>query len=172
MAANLTSTESWRPMAGDDLAAVVALAARVHRDYPEEAAIFAEKLALFPRGCFVLGGAAGEIGGYGIAHPWRQGPPPALNTRLERLPAAADTFFIHDVALAPEQRGRGAAGLLLPRLVVLARRLHLDRCALVAVSGSPPFWRRMGFAASPDPVLQAEVRAHYGAEAVHMTQSI
>ncbi len=44
----------WRAMTPGDLPAVLAIADVVHPDYPEDAAIFAERLALYPAGCRVL----------------------------------------------------------------------------------------------------------------------
>ena len=71
----------WRAMAAADLPAVAALADAIHLDHPEDAAVFAERLALFPAGCLVLD-SAGIVDGYVIAHPWRLLAPPALNARL------------------------------------------------------------------------------------------
>jgi len=46
----------WRAMSACDLDAVVALAARIHVDHPERGEVLAEKLTLFPDGCFTLEG--------------------------------------------------------------------------------------------------------------------
>ena len=55
----------WRPMLPADLSMTETIAEQVHPDYPEDPAVFAERLALFPAGCFMLGAV-----GYLIAHPW------------------------------------------------------------------------------------------------------
>jgi len=44
----------WRPMTPADLPALLAIADIVHPSYPEDAAVFEERLALFPAGCLVL----------------------------------------------------------------------------------------------------------------------
>jgi GNAT superfamily N-acetyltransferase len=49
------SSLSWRPMAATDLPAVMTVAAKVHPDYPEGEAVFAERLTLHPAGCLCLG---------------------------------------------------------------------------------------------------------------------
>jgi predicted N-acetyltransferase YhbS len=68
-----------------------------------------------------------------------------LRTPLETIPAGADTFYIHDVAVAERCRGRGVGGLLAQRLLDLARTRGFRSCELVSVQGSAPFWERFGF---------------------------
>lgn len=128
----------WRAMAAADLAAAERIAARVHPDYPEDAAVFAERLSLFPEGCLVLVSPSGELGGYVIAHPWRLGQPPALNSLLGALPAAADTLYIHDIALLPERRGGGAAGRALERLRRWRGGAGCRGCRSWRSAGRPP----------------------------------
>ena len=72
---------NWRAMTVDDLASVDVIAARVHPSYPEDHAVFAERLRLHATGCRVLM-TGGEIAGYVISHPWHLGEPPALNALL------------------------------------------------------------------------------------------
>ena len=62
----------------------------------------------------------------------------------------------------------GTRPLRLPRLIEIARGLPAERVTLVAVSGSAPFWTRMGFRRSQDETAQTEARAKYGAGAVQM----
>ena len=76
----------WRAMEAADLAAVERVAAHVHPDYPEDEAVFAERLSLCPEGCLVLARPLGDPCGYVVAHPWRLGQPPALNSLLGALP--------------------------------------------------------------------------------------
>lgn len=158
-----TMTDPWRAMTSADLPAVTALAAVIHVDHPEDDAVFAERLALFPAGCLVLGDA-GVVAGYVLAHPWRRLAPPALNTRLGALPADPDCLYLHDIALAPAARGRGAAAGALARLVALARESRLRCIALVAIAGTAPFWTRQGFVPVDEPSLAAKL-AGYGAGA-------
>ncbi|KAA2236492.1 GNAT family N-acetyltransferase [Salinarimonas soli] len=124
-----------------DLPAVSRIAVAVHPRHPEGDAVFAERLALWPRGCLVLGAG---IRGYALSHPWGLHPPP-LDTLLGALPARPEVYYIHDVALMPEARGGGAGSAAVARLAAVADAMGLP-LALVAVPGSAPFWARQGFA--------------------------
>ncbi len=158
---------AWRAMRQSDLAAVLAVADVVHPGYPEDAAVFAERLALHGAGCLVLTDAAGRVAGYTLTHPWRYGVPPKLNTLLRAIPADADTYYLHDIALLPAARGAGAATALLDILSAHARELGLTRTSLVAVNASRPIWERRGFAVADDahPDLSS-----YGGEAWFMVR--
>ncbi len=161
---------SWRAMAAADLAAVSNIAAAVHPDFPEEDAVFAERLALCPDGCHVLV-HEGDIAGYVISHPWTAGSCPPLNALLGSLPADADSFYIHDLALLPLARGSGAAVSIVDVLKDVARSAGYPRMCLVAVNNSAGFWRRQGFE-SADAAAMAAKLASYGADARYMTCSL
>lgn len=135
----------WRAMAASDLDAVMAIAGRLHPDYPERRDVLAEKLTLFPAGCRILA-AGGPAAGYAFAHPARAGMAPALDTMLQALPAGANALHVHDVALLPEARGGGRVGTLLDYLAGVARAAGLPQMTLVAVHGTVDYWRRLGFA--------------------------
>ncbi len=49
-----TRPDCWRRMTRSDLAKVERIGETVHPDYPEDAAVIAERLQLYPAGCFVL----------------------------------------------------------------------------------------------------------------------
>jgi predicted N-acetyltransferase YhbS len=164
----------WRPMRPDDIPAVYALSRRVHTDYPEREAVLAEKLTLFPAGCFVLeagAGNGGHIVGYAFSHPWVKDSVPSLDTFLAALPDRPTTYFIHDVTLDDSMRGHGHAGQIVPMLVDAARAHGLAHMMLVAVNGAEVFWERFGFGAS-DSDSRASVRKKYGASATLMTHSV
>jgi GNAT superfamily N-acetyltransferase len=162
----------WRPMIAADLPVVDDLSARIHPDFPERPEVLAEKFRLFPRGCFVLDQAGARICGYCFSHPWLNGPPPALDTLFGALPDAPTGYFIHDMTVEAFLRRRNFASVLVPQLVDIARGLPVDRMMLVAVSGSEPFWTRMGFRRIADPTLQAATRDKYGAGAVQMEREL
>ncbi|WP_445464734.1 GNAT family N-acetyltransferase [Faunimonas sp. B44] len=154
----------------EDLHAVMAIAERVHPAFPEDAAVFAERLALCPQGCFVAE-VRGRVVGYLISHPWRCGAPPALNARLGALPGPAECWYLHDLALLPEARGGGLGRAALALVEDAARAARLGSIELVAISGSAPFWARLGFA----PLASrpgAAVPASYGADACAMRRTI
>jgi ribosomal protein S18 acetylase RimI-like enzyme len=146
-------------MSPDDLPRVLAIAARVHESYPEDAAVFAERLRLYPAGCHVHE-AGGRLLGYVLSHPWRDREPPALNSLLGALPASPATYYIHDLALLPEARGQGAGSAITEALVAQARMAGLLSVSLVAVHGPAEFWRRHGFGTVDDPALAETLRSY------------
>jgi ribosomal protein S18 acetylase RimI-like enzyme len=159
----------WRPMTAADLPAVKAIAAEVHTAYPEDAAVFAERLKLHSAGCYVFGDG-NRIGGYLISHPWHLNEPPALNAPLGVIPSPASTYYIHDIALLPDARGCGATSAVLLMLMRHAATIA-DTISLVAVSGTSPFWHRQGFAVLDDPKLDAKLQS-YDADACYMIRRL
>jgi len=152
-----------------DLAAVNAIAAEVHAAYPEDPAVFAERLALHPAGCWVLDGCSG-VAGYVVSHPWRSAEPPALNSLLGALPSPASTYYIHDIALLPAARRGGAAAAILATLMRHAAALA-DNISLVAIGGTVQFWQRQGFAIVSDPKLAAKLKS-YDSDACYMAREL
>lgn len=131
-------------MTPDDLAAVNAVADVVHVNYPEDPAVFANRLDLFAPGC-LMAEEDGRVLGYCIAHPGVVDDPPPLDTVLAGLPAVADCLYIHDVALLPAARGRHL-GVALARLLENVARAHgFGRMALTAVNNSDGFWGALGY---------------------------
>jgi ribosomal protein S18 acetylase RimI-like enzyme len=160
----------WRPTISADLPAMLAIAEIVHPDYPEDPAIFAERLALYPAGCLVLEGAGKPIG-YIVSHPWHYGEPPRLNSLLGALPNAPTTYYIHDIALLPQARGTGAAADVIDRLIANAFSAALPNLSLVAVNNSGAFWARHGFCVLAVPALERKLRS-YDAAARYMVREI
>lgn len=151
----------WRGMRLGDLDVVSAISDAVHGDYTEPRAVYAERLALFPAGCFVAE-AGQEVVGYLIVHPWRHGGPPPLGVSMGPLPDAADCLYLHDLALLPAMRGTGAGTRATQMVFEIAARNGLADICLLAVNGAETFWASQGFAPVPDPVLQRRLRRTYG----------
>jgi GNAT superfamily N-acetyltransferase len=139
----------WRAMTAGDLAAVTAISAAVHGAYAEPVEVYAERLALYPAGCFTCE-AAGEARGFLVSHPWRRGAAPALGASLGAIPVPAETYYLHDVALLPQARGLGAGGAVMPLVETRARAAGCAEIALVAVNGAEGYWARHGFVAVGD----------------------
>ncbi|HAE49831.1 MAG TPA: GNAT family N-acetyltransferase [Tistrella mobilis] len=161
----------WRPLTAADLDRVNEIADAVHLDFPERAEVPAERLRLFPAGCFAAI-ADDRMVGYAVTHPWIDGRPPALDSLLGAIPGDADCLYIHDVALLPAARGRGLARQLVGMLDRLARDHGLPRLALTAVGGPAPGWAAMGFSArdvAPGSALAVKL-ASYEADARYMTR--
>ncbi|TYL82876.1 GNAT family N-acetyltransferase [Bradyrhizobium cytisi] len=164
------SKPHWRRAHAEDLAAISAIAARIHPDLPERPEVFAEKMRLYPDGCCVLA-AGNQIAGYGLAHPWIQQQIPPLDGFLDRLPDAADCLYVHDVAVPPDFRG-GVARAYLAEIEELARSSGITTLALVSVYGTQPLWERLGFqGVAPDAALRDKLSS-YGASATYMLRGL
>ncbi|KAK4183777.1 putative gcn5-related n-acetyltransferase [Podospora australis] len=172
---------TWRKMKPNDINAVHKIGNIIHAALPEDQSIPAERLRLFPDGCLVLASpstnteddnnAAEEeevIGGYIISHPIKHRQPPPLNTLLGDIPIDADQFYLHDVAILPEFRGKGLAAMGIAMALVEADKRFQTTC-LVSVYGTAKFWGRFGFAPVEDvgAALKEKVRG-YGEDAIFM----
>jgi GNAT superfamily N-acetyltransferase len=143
-----------------DLPAVMAIAAIVHPDYPEDEVVFVERLRLVPDGCHVLAGDDGALKGYLVSHPWPAGVVPALNSLLGSIPQGVANWYLHDLALLPAARGSGAAGMIVAAIARYAAETGHTSLALVAVNGSTGFWRRQGFREVHDPALDRKLASY------------
>lgn len=149
----------WRAMSGYDLGAVSMIAASVHPDFPESDAVLAERQALYPHGTYLFEVNEKPVG-YVLSHPWRLGDLPPLDTLLGTLPAGADTYYIHDLALLPVARRIGAASFIVEALGKHAAAHGFATMSLVAVNGSRGFWERHGFAVEDRPELAEKLLSY------------
>jgi GNAT superfamily N-acetyltransferase len=153
-------------MLASDIAAAHALSEIAHPGFPEHRAVFAERLALYPAGCFVLPSDEG-LAGYALSHPYVQDQAPPLNTLLGALPDMCNTYYIHDVALLPDARQTGAASAIVALLKAQARKAGFDSISLIAVNNSAAFWTRHGFVARDVVGMQGKLES-YGVGARYM----
>lgn len=135
-------------MSAGDLASVSAISDAVHGRFTEPVAVYAERLALWPKGCRVFE-REGEIAGYLIAHPWHRDSPPKLGALLGAIPTDADTFYLHDIALLSPARSTGAGRTALDFVLSDARALGFAEVTLMAVGGADLYWAAQGFATAP-----------------------
>lgn len=149
-------------MTPGDLDAVVAMAAVCYPDHPEDRAVFAERLALFPQGCLVLDGGDGPEG-YVLSYPWHADAAPALNALVGAMPPDAETYYLHDLAILPSGRGQGHPRSALAWLSDGPAR-EFPAISLVSVNGTVPFWQAHGFELRDPPGMAAKL-ASYGADA-------
>jgi ribosomal protein S18 acetylase RimI-like enzyme len=161
---------AWRAMTGYDLPAVQAIADVVHKDFYESPEVLAERQRLYQHGCYLLEIADRPVG-YVLSHPWRYGQLPALNSLLDRLPADADTYYIHDLALMPVARRVGAASSIVRALAKHAGVRGFPTMTLVAVNGSQGFWEKHGFDAVDIPELYGKLLS-YEAGARYMVRRL
>ena len=164
-------TLQWRPMRPTDIDAVVEVARLSFPDHFEDRACFENRLALYPRGCFVLGEGDGAARGYLIAYPWKSESAPPLNTVIEGLPAQPGLIYLHDLALHPEARGGGVTGAIVERLAEQATEDGWPAVALVAVNDAVGFWSRHGFVEQLAEAMAAKL-ASYGADARYMLRPL
>ena len=163
-----TTAGTVRGLTCADLAAVAAVQRACYRDeLIESAAAFRGKLMHFPAGCLGLE-HDGRLGAYCFCQPWHTGRPLPLDhePHTEAQDGEPDCLYVHDLAVIPDWRGGGAAGLLLRAVLAIGERERLTRLALVAVQGSEPFWTRRG--------LQPSYRLHYapGVPATYMIANL
>jgi GNAT superfamily N-acetyltransferase len=158
-------------MTESDVDGVVAVAAEAFPNHFEERACYAERLALFPRGCLVLADGAGAVHGYVFAWPWPADDAPPLNVLIGVLPPDADVLYLHDFALLRSARGAGHAGSGVEAVLRLAHEEGWPAIALVAVNDAAGFWARHGFGIA-DPPGMAEKLASYGPGACYMVRRL
>jgi GNAT superfamily N-acetyltransferase len=156
----MTNMPTWRHLRAADLPHVHAIQHDVHVALQEDDAVLAERIALAPAGCFLLERGTAALG-YVLSHPWHLAAPPALNQSLGAIPADADCWYIHDLALREAARGGGHGRAMARRLLDQARALGFRHAALIAVYGSSPFWEIFGFRGQDRPDLAAKL-ASYG----------
>ena len=149
----------WRRMREEDVARANEVGNAIHVDFFEEEAVFQNRFALYPAGCFVLT-AGDEIVGYGISHPWRLDSIPTLNTVIEKLPDNASTYYIHDIAILPAYRSGGNAAHVVRLMAGQAEHDGFATMALVAVNGSRGYWERHGFVVRSLPALEEKLQTY------------
>lgn len=167
----MTQAAIWRSMAEADLPAVPPISDVVHGKYTERLEVFAERLALYPQGCFVLE-QAGEIIGYCITHPWHKYQPVDLDILLGAIPADTGTYFLHDIALLPAARGSGAGAAGVNLVLAHARDAGFAEVALVAVNGADSFWETRGFVKDEDPTIVRKLLDSYGEGVFYMVNPL
>ncbi len=161
---------AWRTLTGYDMPAVEKIAGTVHPNFFESPEVLAERQRIYFHGAYLL-----EVNerpaGYVLSHPYRLGELPPLNTLLGELPAEADTYYIHDLAVLPVARRIGAASFITEALAKHARAHGFGTMSLVAVNGSQGFWERHEFLAADAPHLNEKLRSYENA-AVLMVRSL
>ena len=153
---------AWRAMTAFDMPAVVDMAGKVHPGFFEAPEVLAERQQLYRNGCYLLE-ISEKPAGYVLSHPWRAGSLPALNATLGELPADADTYYIHDLALLPVTRRIGAASHIVDALSKHAAAQGFATVHLVAVNGSQGFWEKHGFSVEDAPALTDKLKGYQDA---------
>jgi GNAT superfamily N-acetyltransferase len=135
----------FRPLTREDVAELHRLEAESYLPSLHESdEAFIRLIELYPAGAFGYFDDEG-LCGYAFGVPLKAGSTLELRTPLDKVPDRADTFYIHDVAVAERCRRCGVGRALAARLLDLAREGGFTRCELVSVQGSAPFWETLGF---------------------------
>ena len=139
--------------------------------YMEAKSVFEQRLR-HPRQCSLVLLQGAQVCAYAVACRAQQGEITPFHGNFASQ-GAADTLYLHDLAVWPSHTGQGLAAALLQSLLQQARVYGLAYAALVAVSGAQTFWQRHGFAACPlGQPLQQQRLLRYGPEAVYMRRDI
>lgn len=68
-----------------------------------------------------------------VTHPWGEGDPPTFNRLISAFPEPAPYYFVHDIALLPHVRGKGA-GFGFFRAFCLEKLAAFQAIRLVAIT--------------------------------------
>lgn len=134
-----------RPSTLADLTNIIDIQSYCYKEVtPENSDVLAEKLVLYPQGCFVAEEDSSTIA-YMFSHPWKLASPVKINSFLGKIPNEANCYYIHDIAIHPSYRGYGIAKKLFNRALENALEESQQYIALVAVQNSESFWNKLGF---------------------------
>ena len=156
-----------RTQTAHDIQAILDIQAACYpADFIESAATLQRKQALAPATSWMIE-IEGQAVCYLFCHSWHSDTPPALGKKLAQLPANADRFYIHDLAILPAGRGKKLADQLIEHALNWARHLGFRQAMLVAVLGAESFWRKHQFSGTPNRQLSG-----YGEGAVCMQRQL
>jgi len=160
-------------MVAADLPAVLDLQSRCYvAAFHEPLQAFESKQLAAPAHCWVLPAPdASHLLAYLVCLPVAQGQWPALHATQWVKPSHADWLYVHDMAVAPQARGTGAARRLLACAGEAARQSGLTAMALVAVQDSVAFWSKLGFQEATAAVDPGKL-VSYGHTACFMLQPL
>lgn len=161
-----------RPLALSDLADLLAVQLACYGEgFVESGDVFARRLAS-PANCSLVLDQGGKVCAYLAAYRSVRGKVTPLHGDFVVVPAA-DTLYLHDMAVLPTCAGQGLARALLAPLWERAVQEGLRHTALVSVQGSQGYWARHGYA---EQVLQDAVQrqrlATYGEGATYMVRRL
>jgi ribosomal protein S18 acetylase RimI-like enzyme len=134
-----------RPMLAEDLPAIIKIEACCYTEIaPESVECIGAKLLTSPSTCFV-GCCGNQVIAFLLSLPIQFESPPLLHQTLCAIPESADTLYLHDLAVSPDQRGCGIGRLLIEAFMNKMKELELKRASLIAVQNSGDYWIGHGF---------------------------
>ena len=157
-----------RRMEFADLPRVMEIQAACYFEVPPESERCVQsKFVASPDTCFVAQRGS-QVIAYLFALPWRFDSPPELELFPCELPATPDCLYLHDLAVAPEARGKEAGLKLVQVFLAALDTFKLSKATLIAVQGTSLYWQRHGFReVAGTPVLDRKL-ASYGGDNRYM----
>lgn len=161
-------------MTPEDLPHVLALQHVCYQpDFHEPLDAFESKLRAAPDTCWVISPEPACVLAYLVSLPVADEAYPVLHAPQWQPAAQPDELYLHDMAISPALRGRGASHQLLRQAIAQAHGLRLPRLSLIAVQNSARFWMRQGFTArQPASSQVAHKLASFGADAMLMSHTL
>ncbi|WP_462386377.1 GNAT family N-acetyltransferase [Acidovorax sp. Q11] len=161
-----------RPLALSDLADLLAVQLACYGEgFVESGDVFARRLAS-PANCSLVLDQGGKVCAYLAAYRSVRGKVTPLHGDFEVVPAA-DTLYLHDMAVLPTCAGQGLARALLAPLWERAVQEGLRHTALVSVQGSQGYWKHYGYAGYPlQDATQRERLSTYGRDAEYLLRRL
>lgn len=161
-----------RTMRANDLDAVLAIQLACYgAGFVESGELIARRLASAPRTGWVVehrGGVQAYLAGY----PSVVGKLTPLHGEFE-VAAAADSLYLHDLAVHPDASGLGLGPRLVRQASAHAVQAGWRHSALVSVQSSVGFWERQGYALwQPDGPEQQARLATYPGDSVYMARRL
>lgn len=134
-------------MSDSDIPAVMRIQAVCYPALMQESeAVFRTRLALTPATCWVWSLRGQDPAAYLFSYPSNKDVVTALDQPF-KIAATPDCLYLHDLAVAPNARGRQVANVLVAAALEYARESGMRWSALVSVQQSQKFWSALGYAA-------------------------
>lgn len=134
------------------------IANSIHIDYYENEGVFYERLYLYPNGCFVLMDN-NHVQGYVISHPWHL-IPPELNSYLKSIPKSPKTYFIHDIAIVPDARGKKTIHQVMELIEKNIVGTGINNLSLVSIKNTSEIWIKFGFKIINDDIYKPYIGSY------------
>jgi predicted N-acetyltransferase YhbS len=111
-----------------------------------------------------------EIVGYVLAHPFSDPKNPVRLSNLQQVHKTGKYFFIHDLCVTPDARGKGVAAKILKDLMDRAFEGGFLGVYLVSLAHVKDFWRAFGFIDYTEPTTW-DYKEMYGENSQYMVYS-
>ncbi|GGQ33410.1 N-acetyltransferase [Shewanella litoralis] len=132
-----------RPICLTDWSSIMTIQAQCYVELtPESLSVMQSKWLASPATCVVFEQAQ-QVLAYALVHPWTPGDAPSL--AIEITTQDVNSWYLHDMAIAPNAQGLGIGKQLLTHILNQGRALDIDGIGLVAVQDAHSYWLQQGF---------------------------